>query len=225
MSTLTTGKFIVIDGTDGSGKKTQTDLLYSYLKNQNYQVEKISFPSYGTPSAYFVESYLHGKYGDTANATDAKLTSLFYALDRFDKKADINQMLTQGKIVLADRYVTANMGHQGSKTSNPEELKAYFSWLYDLEYNICKIPKPDINILLHVSSEINAQLITDRGKAKDLHEKDPEHLKRAELAYLKMAEMFPEDMTLIECVKDGQIMSREEIHEIIKQKVKDLITK
>jgi len=223
MRTLKKGLFFVIDGTDGSGKKTQTDLLYNYLKNEDYPVEKISFPNYGSPAAYFVESYLHGKYGATANATDAKLTSLFYALDRFDKKADIEHMLASGKIVIADRYVTANMGHQGSKTSDLETLKNYFTWLYDLEYNICKIPKPDLNILLHVSSEINSKLITDRGNEKDLHEKDPEHLKRAENAYLTMAKLFPEDMTLIECVKDEQIMSREEIHEIIKKIVNKLL--
>ncbi len=223
MSTLTTGKFIVIDGTDGSGKKTQTDLLYDYLKNNGYQVEKISFPSYGTPSAYFVESYLGGKYGSTANETGAKLTSLFYALDRYDKKFIIKQMLSEGKVVIADRYVTANMGHQGSKTDNQAEMEEYFHWLYDLEYNICQIPKPDINVLLHVSSDINAQLITDRGNTKDLHEKDPEHLKRAEMAYLTMAKLFPKEMTLIECVKDNQIMSREEIHELIKAKVMPLL--
>ncbi|MCX6792870.1 MAG: deoxynucleoside kinase [Candidatus Falkowbacteria bacterium] len=220
---MSKGFLIVIDGTDGSGKKTQTELLYNWLKENNHPVEKISFPSYGTPSAYFVERYLNGDYGQKANEVNPRLSSIFYALDRFDKSQAIKEMLAEGKIVVTDRYVTANMGHQGSKFTDQAALREYFTWLYDFEYEICQIPKPDLNILLHVSSEINTKLITNRGNVQDIHEKDPEHLKKAELTYLEIAKLFSEDMTMIECVKDDQIMSREEIHEIIKAKVSTLI--
>jgi len=221
---MTKGIFIVIDGTDGSGKKTQSDLLCDWLTQTGHEVLEISFPSHGEGAGFFVDQYLAGAYGKNPNDIDPQIASLFYALDRYHKsQIIINKALALGKIVIADRYVTANMGHQGSKFSNLDELQKYFTWLYELEYDILKIPKPDLNIILHVSSEINTQLITNRGNVQDIHEKDPLHLKRAELAYLTMVKLFPEDMTLIECVKDEKIMSREEIHEIIKKTVNKLL--
>lgn len=226
LKNMTKGLFIVIDGTDGSGKKTQTDLLYNWLLEIGQPVEKISFPSHNEPSGYFTDQYLDGVYGEKPDDVNPKVASIFYALDRFHKSETIiKKKLAENKIVIADRYVTANMGHQGSKFKNEDELKKYFTWLYELEYDILKIPKPDLNIILHVSPEINSKLITTRGNLQDIHEKDPGHLKRAELAYLTMVKLFPDDMTLIECVENEQIMSREKIHELIKEKVKTILNK
>src|SRR3990167_8154701 len=108
------GSFIVIEGSDGSGKTTQFKLLAERLKAVGYDVDTIKFPQYESPSSHFVKSYLSGSYGP-ANDINPYTASLFYALDRYEAAPRIRQALAEGKIVLSDRYVSANMVHQGSK--------------------------------------------------------------------------------------------------------------
>jgi len=222
------GTFIVIDGTDGSGKATQVKILEDRLKKEGREVVVVDFPRYGNPSAFFVEKYLNGQYG-TAEEVGSQITSIFYACDRYDAKFEMQQHLAEGKILLANRYVSANMGHQGGKISDKKERQIFLEWLYNLEYNIFGLPKPDINIILHVAPEIGQRLVDQKGhrdyvngRKRDLHEKDINHLKMAENAYLDIAQNYP-DFILIECVKENQIMSREEIHQIIWDKVQSLL--
>jgi dTMP kinase len=223
-----TGKFIVIDGTDGSGKATQLKLLADKLKEMGYKIETADFPQYGKKSAGLVEEYLNGNYG-TAEEVGPFRASIFYAVDRYDASFKIREWLQAGKIVIANRYVTANMGHQGGKIMDEQERQKYFNWLYDLEYKIFAIPQPDTNIILHVSAEIGQKLVDQKGQReyvggqkRDIHEADINHLKMAEKVYLQIANIFP-NFELIECVKDGAIMTREEIHEKVLKAVLNTI--
>lgn len=221
----TTGKFIVIDGTDGSGKTTQFNLLVAKLRGQGHQVEVADFPQYNTKSAGLVEEYLSGKYG-AADEVPPKLASIFYACDRYDASFKIRQWLNQGKIVVTNRYVSSNMGHQGGKIPNLEDRKKFFEWLFDLEYNIFNIPKPDISIILHVPSLIAQELAKQRhredwsGKTIDIHEEDLEHLQNAEQVYLEIASL--PGFTLINCAENDAMMLPEKIHELIWQKTREL---
>jgi dTMP kinase len=219
------GKFIVIDGTDGSGKATQTKLLTERLIRAGFDVEITDFPQYNTKSAGLVEEYLSGKYG-SAEEVGPYRASVFFACDRYDASFKIKQWLAEGKIVISNRYVMANMGHQGGKINNPLERKHFFDWLYQLEYEIFDIPKPDLNIILHVPAKISQALAQQRlktdwhGKTTDIHQESLEHLKKAEQTYLEMAKNFS-DVILIEGAENGQILNREHIgdliwHEIIK---------
>src|SRR4030042_2267814 len=137
------GKFIVFEGLDGSGKSTQSKLLVNHFKKERHKTIKIDFPQYGTRVAGLVEEYLNGKYGGSEEVGPYR-AAIFYACDRYDASFKIKKWLKEGKIVIANRYVTANMGHQGGKIANPLERKNYFSWLYELEYEIFNIPKPDL---------------------------------------------------------------------------------
>ncbi len=224
---ITPGKFIVIDGTDGSGKTTQLKLLKERLETAGHTVAVADFPQYNTKSAGLVEEYLSGKYGQ-ADDIDAYKASIFYAVDRYDASFQIRAWLASGKIVLANRYISANMGHQGCKITNPLERKVFFNWLYDLEYKIFEIPRPDLSIILHVEAEIAQRLAKDRGRAdwngktKDIHEESLDHLKKAEQVYLEIAESFP-DFKLINCTKDNQLLGREEISQLIWPAVNKII--
>lgn len=222
------GKFIVLDGPDGSGKATQTTLLANKLKYAGFDVAIADFPQYGKKSAGSVEEYLNGKYGP-AEEVGPYRGSIFYALDRYDASFQIKEWLEDGKIVISNRYVTANMGHQGGKIKDPEERRRFYEWLYELEYEIFDIPKPDLNIILHVDAELAQTLISAKDTRKyiergdrDMHEADTEHLINAERTYLEMVEMYP-DFTLIECVRDGQIMPREEINYLLWKEVMKVI--
>ena len=221
------GKFIVIDGTDGSGKATQTKLLIKRLKDEGYKVEMADFPQYGGKSAALVEEYLNGKYG-SAQEVGPYRASVFFACDRYDASFKIKKWLEDGKIVISNRYVTANMGHQGGKIKDAKKRKKFFGWLYELEYKIFKIPKPDLNIILHVDAAVAQKLVDNKDsrnytkKKRDLHEKDLKHLRDAEKVYLEIAKTMP-NFQLISCTEFGKIISRESISELVWKKVKKII--
>lgn len=213
------GLFILLEGTDGSGKTTQTKLLVDRLTEEGYAVEQISFPQYGKPSAAMVESYLRGDFGSAEDVGPYR-ASVFFAVDRYAASAQIRQWLSAGKTVIANRYVASNMAHQGGQIADMEKRAAYLEWEYHLEYTVFEIPKPDINIILHMPAEESKRLIDARTKAgthdhtdvRDIHEEDLHHLKRAEAAYLDIARAFPE-YSIIECVVDGSILPPPAIHE------------
>lgn len=208
----------MVEGTDGSGKGTQTQLLFDRLKQEGHEVEQISFPQYGERSCTMVEDYLNGKFG-SADDVGPYQASIFYATDRFAAAPKIRAWLSQEKIVIANRYVASNMGHQGGKIDDPEERKKYFDWNYHLEYSIFAIPKPTINVILHMPAEV-AQALVDKkdarayldGKKRDIHEDNIDHLKKAEQSYLDIAARYP-DFTLIECTEGDTLLSPEQIHD------------
>lgn len=224
------GKLIVIDGTDGTGKKTQTQFLLDRLQKEGYPAVSISFPQYGKKSAGLVEEYLNGKYGK-AEEVSPYAASLFYALDRFDLSGEIKKALAEGKIIITDRYVDANAGHQGGKIKDLEERKKFISWLYGIEYDILGIPRPDMVFILHIPPEMGQRLVLEKqqrlyieeGGKMDLHESDIEHLKAAETAYIWLTEQYLQDHRLIECTENGRLLSREEIHEKLWQEVLPLV--
>lgn len=228
------GKFFVFEGIDGSGKSTQTKLLAEYFKQKGFKVEKIDFPQHGERSSAMVDDYLTGKYG-TSEEVGPYVASIFTATDRYDASFKIKKWLKEGKIVISDRYVISNLGHQGGKLiKNRKEWKKYVNWLYNLEYGIFKIPKPDYTFILKTSPEFSLKLankISDKekqnkrkaylgsSKKQDIHEKDKSHLKNALESYLKVAKEFPKDFKVIECLEKGELLSPE----IINKKVIKLI--
>lgn len=218
------GKFIVIEGTDGSGKTTQTALLKETLLNNDYNVEHIKFPQYGNKAAGAIEEYLAGNYGQV----NPYAASVLYAVDRFDASFKIRELLDAGKIIICERYVTSNAGHQGANIENPDERIKYFKWLDNLEYSIFKIPKPDLNIILHIPADKTYELVQERAKKEDIKydllEKDLEHLKRAEQVYLEIAKLFP-NTKLVECMGDGELLKPHQIHNKVWELVRRIALK
>lgn len=213
------GKFIVIEGTDGSGKGTQVKLLVQRLKADGVPVEMVDFPQYENPSSYFVAKYLRGEYG-TAEDVGPYRASMFYALDRYDKSFEIKKWLDEGIYVIANRYVSANMGHQAGKIDDLVERDKYLEWLHNLEYNIFNIPVPDQTIFLFVEPELGQKMVNHKnernytnGKKMDIHEADINHLRKASEAYKYVAEKY--GWKTINCSKDGVMLSREVINEEI----------
>ena len=220
MTTKKKGLFVVIEGTDGSGKGTQTALLLERLKKEKNVVETTDFPQYDNFSGAFVAKYLRGEYG-TADEVGPYRGSVFYAVDRYDKSFDIKRWLEEGKIIVSNRYVSANMGHQAGKIKGAQARAKFLKWLENLEYGIFKIPKPDVTILLYVPPSVGQKLVDQKavrsytkGSKRDIHEADINHLKNAAQAYLYVAKKYK--WPVIQCInKKGEMLSREEIHEKI----------
>ncbi len=226
---MSTGKLIVLDGTDGSGKATQVELLKQKLKEKGYFVEKIDFPQYGTKAAGPAEEYLSGKFG-TPDQVGAYRASILYAVDRYAASFKMKEWLNEGKIVICDRYVSANMGHQAGKILDLEKRDKYLDWLFDLEYNIFEIPKPDINIFLYLEPEIARRLaqentskkFTNDVKGKDIHEKDEQHMKKASESFKYVANKYK--WITIDCSnKEDGIRTREDISKEVYNKVEELL--
>ncbi len=224
------GKFIVIEGPDGSGKATQTKMLVSFLKRKKHNVKEIDFPQYGKKSAGLVEEYLNGKYGNSKEVGPYR-ASIFYACDRYDASFKIREWIQKGNTVIADRYTSSNVGHQGGKIKNKKERRAYLKWLYDLEYKTFEIPKPDITLILKTSVEFSYKLsskIKDKkkkekmalylGKKKrDIHESDKDHLRNSLDVYLDLSREYPKEFKVVECLESKKLLPPEEIHNKIKK--------
>lgn len=212
------GVFIVLEGSDGSGKTTQFRLLTERLKAVGHEVEVFKFPQYGQPSSHFIEQYLAGKYGP-ADSVSPYTASIFYALDRFEAAPRINEALKSGKIVVSDRYTGANMAHQGAKFTSEHEQRGFFMWAENLEFQQFGIPRPNLSLFLKVPQNISQQLIEKRAAATgiglDEHEKNHNHLSKSIDTYGLLCKLFPKDFKEIVCTQDGQILSIIEINDII----------
>ncbi|MCD7818793.1 MAG: deoxynucleoside kinase [Lachnospiraceae bacterium] len=208
------GKLIVIEGLDGSGKATQTELLYKTLCDRGISVRKISFPDYNSESSSLVKMYLNGDLGNHPDDVNAYAASSFYAVDRYAScKKGWGKFLNNGGTVIADRYTTSNAVHQCSKLPK-DNWDEYLRWLFDYEYKLLGIPEPTLTFYLHVNPDVSQQLMSKRYKGdeqkKDIHEKDLDYLKRSQDAASYCADKL--GWIVVECCKDGAMRSIDEIH-------------
>ena len=229
------GKLIVIEGTDCSGKETQAKLLVNKLKELNIPAQKLSFSNYNTPTGKIIGSCYLGKeelckellttetgwFQEGASNVDGLVSSLYYAADRKYNIKQIESLLNQGVHVVLDRYTFSNMAHQGGKITTQEERFQFFKKMEVLEFDLLELPKPDCVILLYVPYQVTMKLQKERKETCDQNEKDKLHLKRASLTYLELRALY--HFKMIECTRDQQMLSIEEIHQEVVQKVLEVI--
>lgn len=221
------GKLIVIEGTDGSGKATQTALLCEKLAKEGVELRKLSFPRYGNPSAKLVEMYLHGEFGEDPNAISPYETSKFYAIDRYiSYHDDWGKFYESGGIIVTDRYTTANAVHQSAKMDKGERDQ-FFGWLHDLEHVKMGIPAPDLVLYLDMPLDVTVKLMRAREEKTntkaDIHEKDVNHLVKSKEGALDAAKFY--GWKIISCAENGEPRSLDAIHEDIYAEVSILLNK
>lgn len=221
-------KFIVLEGLDGSGKGTQTDLLAKGLSSLGKRVRVIDFPAYDSEGCALVKLYLEGKLGSDPNDTNAYAASMFFAADRYvsyvnDWKKDY---LHPDTVVIANRYTTANAYHQLSKM--PEtEWEGFLDWLWDFEFGKLGLPAPDCVLLLDMPESVSSAMVRSRsaetGRMMDIHELDTAYLTRCRRAAGYAAEKC--GWQVIPCAREGSEGpdSREEIAARVWQAVEDIL--
>ncbi len=211
---ITKGKLFVIDGLDGSGKSTQFELLKRVFTNNKINYKAISFPDYEQPSSTLIKMYLGGEFSSSPDGVNAYAASSFYAVDRYASyKLFWEDNYNKGDFILASRYTTSNAIHQMEKL-DMSQWDDYLAWMEDYEYNKLKLPKPDTVVFLDMPVEVSQILLSNRyhgdDNKKDIHETDVEYLKRCRKSALYCAKKL--GWIIIECSKNGQPLSIEEIH-------------
>ena len=225
---MSRGKLIVIEGTDCSGKETQAKLLLKRLVDDGIKIEERCFPRYDTPTGKIIGGPILGKpaigesyFKTEVSKLDPKLACLYYAADMLYNIDEINELLDNGVNVILDRYFESNKGHQAGKFNTEKEQSEMMEWIEKLGYEVVGLPRPDMVLLLFMPYEFTVELRNKRGEAADLVEKDVEYLRNSERAYKLMAKKYNYD--IINCVKDNNIRSIEDInddvYELVKSKV------
>lgn len=208
------GKLIVFEGTDGSGKSTQFELLTKRLQAQNIDFRTIMFPQYTEPSSALIRMYLGGEFGAKPSDVNAYTASTFYAVDRYASYRKVwREYYQNGGIMLSDRYTTSNAVHQASKEP-PERREEFFRWLYEFEYERLELPEPDIVIYLDVPTDLTEQMLRKREAATntqaDIHEQNMDYLRLCRTTGLHAAQYY--GWTIIGCSENGKMRTIEDIH-------------
>lgn len=219
-------KIFVMEGTDGSGKETQSKLLESYYLNKGLKVKRFSFPEYDTPTGKIVGGSYLGKpeisssfFEETSANVDPLVSSLYYAADRrYNFLRHIEDEIYKNDIIILDRYTMSNMGHQAGKAKNKKEMEKILKFIEILEFDLCELPRPDIVFFLHMPFEASKELRKDRI-AGDGNENNEAHLRNAEKTYVTISKIY--DWKYINCLKTkkytniSNIKSIEEINKEI----------
>ena len=219
------GRLIVFEGTDGSGKTTQAQLLCRRLEEANIPYREIDFPRYGNPFAEPARLYLHGALGNHPRDVNAYAASTMYAIDRYASyKEDWGDFYEQGGLVIANRYTTSNAVHQASKLP-AEERGEFLDWLFDLEYRRLGLPAPDLVLYLDMPTEISSRMLRGReaatGTQADIHEQDAAYLQRCRDNAGEVARLC--GWTVIRCDRDNAPRRIEDIHQEAWQKISELL--
>ena len=220
------GKLIVIEGLDGSGKGTQTQLLCETLKANGVPHRKISLPHYDAPSSALVKEYLAGTYGQTPGDVNAYAASAFYAVDRYAGYKTIwGADYESGTLIIADRYATSNACHQMTKLSR-EAWDDYLQWLDDFEYGKLGVPKPDLVVFLDMPVNVSQALLQQRylgdNTKKDVHERDTAYLAACHEAAVYAAKTC--GWRTVTCSENGLPRTREAIAQDVWTIVREVLT-
>ena len=219
------GKLIVFEGTDGSGKATQTELLCQTLEARGTPFRRLAFPRYDEESSALIRLYLGGAFGSRPDDVNAYAAATFYAVDRYASyQQDWGEYYRQGGLLIADRYTTSNAIHQTSKLPQ-EQRRPFLDWLFHFEYDLLELPRPTRVLYLDLPTELSEQMMRRREQAThttaDVHEQDEEYLRRC-----RENAVFVTDYcgwTRIDCAKGGIMRSREDIHAEVLDKLHDLL--
>ncbi len=223
---MTRGKLIVFEGTDCSGKETQSKKLVERLKSENIPTIRMTFPQYEKPTGKIVGGPYLGKpeisnsWFEDPNKVDPKIACLYYAADRLAAQPQLKRILESGTNIICDRYVESNMGHQAGKIEDSQKRIEMINWIYGLEYSFLGLEKPSKTLFLYMPYQVGIELKKGRAGESDGHERNPTHLKNAERAYLELQKIFK--WSQINCAPDGttkSLRSIEEIHNEIYDKL------
>lgn len=219
------GKLIVFEGTDGSGKATQAKMLGQRLRREGILFQEIDFPRYGNPFAEPAKLYLEGALGKHPGDVSAYASSTLFAVDRYASyRQDWGGAYEAGTLILANRYTTSNAVHQASKLP-PAQREEFLQWLFDLEYHRLGLPEPDLVLYLDLPTELSEKMLRQReqatGTQADIHEQDEAYLRACRENARQIVQAL--GWRVIQCAKQDCVRSIEDIHQEVWERVKEIL--
>lgn len=212
---MKSAKIITIEGTDCSGKGTQSKLLLEKLTKDGYKVKMFSFPDYSLPTGKIVGECYLGREGmpsffpEGSPNVDPLISSLYFAANRREAFLKfLEKELYENEVLILDRYTTSNLGHQGGKGKTEELKNSIYNFIMELEYKLLELPKPNLTIFLHMPYKAIIDLRENREFLDD-NEKSEEHLKDAEKSYLNLVEKL--GWIYIFCSKIEEYKNKEDL--------------
>ena len=207
------GKLLVIEGTEGSGKETQADLLVKRLNEMGEKAVKMRFPMYDTPTGKIIYEHILNKDGNSYfdEEVDPKALSLYYAADRVNNIGKINELLDKGVHVVLDRYVESNMAYQASKFEDVKDRVNMIFWMEQLEFNLLDLPRPDKVIFLFLPYQYRPLV----GEVVD-----PKY-HNIEMTYHLLSRRY--DFGVVSCVNDDKLKDINSISDEVLEYVKNII--
>ena len=197
------GRLIAIEGIDGSGKRTQLDLLAGTLAAGQgaRSIFTTGFPQYDSWFGKMIGQFLNGELGPL-ESVDPHFTAMLYAGNRFEAKPKLETALNNGQIVLVDRYIGSNLAHQTARVP-VEKRGAFRRWIEHLEYGIYGLPREDLILYLRVPPRQAQSLVAQKSARtyttakQDIQEASLRHLEQAAEIYDLLAREAP--WVTIEC--------------------------
>jgi dTMP kinase len=181
---------IAIEGVDGAGKRTLSEGLRIAFEAAGMSVATLAFPRYGrSVTADIAAEALHGEHGDLASSVYAM--AMLFALDRAGATGEIEALRRDHDVVILDRYVASNAAYSAARLREDAAGPAV-AWVHELEYRRLRLPPPDWQVLLAVSTELAARRALHRaeqepGRARDSYERDDELQRRTGAVYAELA--------------------------------------
>jgi len=204
------GALIVLCGIDGSGKTVQSHALAKRAAEEGITVRRMSFPRYG--EGFFADvaaRYLRGEFGEDPGEVDPYLAAIPFAADRWEAAGTIKGWLDQECLVICNRYVSANLAHQGGKIVDPGARNDFFAWVERLEYEVFKIPRPHLHVWLDMAPQVARGLVARKGvrdyvgEGGDIHERSLRHLELTWEVYRQLS-VGADDWAVVKCTSGGQ---------------------
>ena len=218
---------IAVEGIDGSGKGTQSRKLHQALQQAGATVALVQFPRYSdTFFGHEIGLYLNGAFGELMSV-DPKLGALLYAGDRFESSEYLRNLMISHDFVICDRYTPSNQAHHAAKLPR-DQWNEFFAWVERLEYQVFKVPRPDLIIFLDTDSASASKLISKKpqrsytNRAADIHEVNTDYQSNVHAAYRALANS--QEWARITCVEDGVVMSEEDIFSCVWQRVGPIVS-
>ena len=224
--------FIVLEGLDGAGKSTQIKKLREMFAERGIESEYVHFPRFDAPIyGELIARFLRGELGGI-DQVDPYVVALLYAGDRADMASQIRKWQEEGKVVIVDRYVYSNIGYQCAKIADKEARLRLNDWILHLEYEVNKIPRPDVSLFLDVPFSFTKSRLTEQREgddrsylngATDIHEQSLSLQERVREVYISSAKRDRE-LVVVDCSNDeGTMASPEEIFSRIEATIAPLL--
>ena len=226
--------FIVLEGLDGAGKSTQIKKLRELFAERGVESEYVHFPRFDAPIyGELIARFLRGELGGV-DQVDPYIVALLYAGDRADMAPQIRKWQEEGKVVIIDRYVYSNIGYQCAKIADKEARLRLNDWILNLEYEVNRIPRPDVSLFLDVPFTFTEKRLTEQREgddrsylngATDIHEQSLSLQQRVREVYIESSERDSE-LVVVDCSNaEGTMALPEEIFERIKERILPLLNR